>query len=240
MLSLALTLCACNSNGQQAVTLSNADSEQNAVSKSPLFGPNPVAKTVDVMNSRAISILIQQDMLTLSGNAITILQSEGDNSLEEASVSSKKNVSEKTVSKKGTAQKGTAQKGTAQKGTAPKGTASELTAQNKQDTKGKDGLNTGASVSESILKADAFDTSVDVINPTVNNTEISPEVKSDVPYSKDDDPPATQQAEEHYDYYPAPPSELEPEKLDTDPVYYVEKPDDTEPKPTPDIVINFE
>lgn len=220
MLSLALTLCACNSNGQQAVTLSNADSEQNAVSKSPLFGPNPAAKTVDVMNSRAISILIQQDMLTLSGNAITILQSEGDNSLEEASVSSKKNVSEKTVSKKGT--------------------ASESTAQNKQDTKGKDGLNTGASASGSILKADAVDTSVDVINPTVNNTEISPEVKSDVPYSKDDDPPATQQAEEIYVYYPAPPSEPEPEKVDTNPVYYVEKPDDTEPKPTPDIVINFE
>lgn len=82
----ALTFCACNEDNQQTKTL--PDSLESVVNEESLEGDstesnkakfekvNPVAVTIDVMQSQAIGIQNQQCILTMSGDETTLEESE--------------------------------------------------------------------------------------------------------------------------------------------------------------------
>ena len=224
----ALALCACGADSRQAqepgtdsavAAVTNADSFEYAL-------PKQVAETIDAFDSPSISIQTLQGTLTMADDGKTKLEAE---EVDEDSSDKDIGLKEKRTSKDSKALNDSKKK----QGTKSKAGVSSAKA-----------ITTGNALS-STPKADgalADDPLTADMDPTVNNTNESPDAKSDVPYSKDDDPPIQQSDPEiRANYYT--PSEPEPIP---EPVYTVDPGESDpgtnsgDPTPSSDIIAVFE
>ena len=236
----ALALCACGADSRQAqgpgtdsavAAVTNADSFEYAL-------PKQVAETIDAFDSPSISIQTLQGTLTMADDGKTKLEAE---EVDEDSSDKDIGLKEKRTSKDSKALNDSKKK---------QGTKSKVgSAKSKAGVSSTKAITTGDALS-STPKADGAladdplpdDPLTADMNPTVNNTNESPDAKSDVPYSKDDDPQIQQSDPEISANYYTP---SEPEPL-PEPVYTVDPGESDpgtnseDPTPSSDIIAVFE
>lgn len=200
----ALALCACGADSRQAqgpgmdsavAAVTNADSFEYAL-------PKQVAETIDAFDSPSISIQTLQGTLTMADDGKTKLEAE---EVDEDSSDTDIGLKEKRTSKDSKALNDSKKKqGTKSKAGVSSAkaitTGDALSSTPKADAVLADDPLTTGDVLSSTPKADgalADDPLTDDpltadMDPTVNNTNESPDAKSDVSYSMDDDPPIQQ------------------------------------------------
>ena len=209
-LATAFALSACGSDSRQVqapgtdpvgAATSNADSFEYAM-------PKQVAETIDAFDSPSISIQTLHGTLTMADDGKAKLEAEDDEDSSDLDTDSKG----KRTSKDSKALNDSKKK---------QGTKSKVgSAKSKAGVSSTKAITTGDALS-STPKADgalADDPLTADMDPTVNNTNESPDAKSDVPYSKDDDPQIQQSDPEISANYYTP---SEPEPL-PEPVYTVD------------------
>lgn len=207
----ALALCACGADSRQAqepgtdsavAAVTNADSFEYAL-------PKQVAETIDAFDSPSISIQTLQGTLTMADDGKTKLEAE---EVDEDSSDKDIGLKEKRTSKDSKALNDSKKKqGTKSKAGSAKSKAG--VSSTKAITTGD--VLSGTPKADAVLADDPLTADMD---PTVNNTNESPDAKSDVPYSKDDDPQIQQSDPEISANYYTP---SEPEPL-PEPVYTVD------------------
>lgn len=195
----ALALCACGAGSRQAqgpgtdsavAAVTNADSFEYAL-------PKQVAETIDAFDSPSISIQTLQGTLTMADDGKTKLEAE---EVDEDSSDKDIGLKEKRTSKDSKALNDSKKKqGTKSKAGVSSAkaitTGDALSSTPKADAVLADDPLTTGDVLSSTPKADgalADDPLTADMDPTVNNTNESPDAKSDVSYSMDDDPPIQQ------------------------------------------------
>ena len=195
----ALALCACGADSRQAqgpgtdsavAAVTNADSFEYAL-------PKQVAETIDAFDSPSISIQTLQGTLTMADDGKTKLEAE---EVDEDSADTDIGLKEKRTSKDSKALNDSKKKqGTKSKAGVSSAkaitTGDALSSTPKADAVLADDPLTTGDVLSSTPKADgalADDPLTADMDPTVNNTNESPDAKSDVSYSMDDDPPIQQ------------------------------------------------
>ena len=231
-LATALALSACGSDNQQAqapgtdsagAATSNADSFEYAL-------PKQVAETIDAFDSPSISIQTLHGTLTMADDGKAKLEAEDGGDSSDTDI----DVKGKGTSKDSKASKDTKKKQST-KSKAGAASAKSKTAEGVLSSTPKaDGALADDPLADDPLTAD--------MDPTVNNTNESPDAKSDVPYSKDDDPTIQQSDPEiSANFYT--PSEPEPIP---EPIYTVD-PGESDPgsnsgkkEPDSDIIAHFE
>ena len=237
----ALALCACGADSRQAqepgtdsavAAVTNADSFEYAL-------PKQVAKTIDAFDSPSISIQTLQGTLTMADDGKTKLEAE---EVDEDSSDKDIGLKEKRTSKDSKDSKDSKALNDSKKKQGTKSKAGS--AKSKAGVSSTKAITTG-DVLSGTPKADvvlADDPLTADMDPTVNNTNESPDAKSDVPYSKDDDPQIQQSDPEISANYYTP---SEPEPL-PEPVYIVD-PGESDPgsnsrkkEPDSDIIAVFE
>lgn len=207
----ALALCACGADSRQAqgpgtdsavAAVTNADSFEYAL-------PKQVAETIDAFDSPSISIQTLQGTLTMADDGKTKLEAEEvdedsadtDIGLKEKRTSKDSKALNDSKKKQGTKSKvGSAKSKAGVSSTKAITTGDALSSTPKADAVLADDPLTTGDVLSSTPKADgalADDPLTDDpltadMDPTVNNTNESPDAKSDVSYSMDDDPPIQQ------------------------------------------------
>lgn len=190
----ALALCACGADSRQAqgpgtdsavAAVTNADSFEYAL-------PKQVAETIDAFDSPSISIQTLQGTLTMADDGKTKLEAE---EADEGSTDTDIGLKEKRTSKDSKALNDSKKK----QGTKSKAGVSSAKAITTGDvlsgTPKADGALADDPFLSSTPKADEALTDAPLtadMDPTVNNTNESPDAKSDVQYSMDDDPPIQQ------------------------------------------------
>ena len=194
-LATALALSACGSDNQQAqapgtdsagAATSNADSFEYAL-------PKQVAETIDAFDSPSISIQTLHGTLTMADDGKAKFEAEEvdedssdkDIGLKEKRTSKDSKALNDSKKKQGAKSKvGSAKSKAGVSSTKAITTGDALSSTPKADGALVDAPLTDAPLTDTPLTAD--------IDPTVNSTNESPDAKSDVQYSMDDDPPIQQ------------------------------------------------
>lgn len=183
----SLVFCACDAGKQQTETTSvnaedtaTADALDDSVSselKRALSEPKAVAKTIDAMQSPAISIQIQQAALTVPDEWTVDLESEADNSSE--SSPSEETVQKETV-KKSPVKSTKKQQAAA---TVPDDAAASLVPGATTPIDAAASLVSGNPQADIVVPVQ---TPIADVNPTVNNSGESYASDSNVGYSQED------------------------------------------------------